>query len=317
MSIIENSTKENHPLNAFLLHSILESKSLAQRDYLWTTYINGLASKEERLFQIVAYFDEGNLLNGLSKSNTELLLVLFVWLLTSSNRILRDKASKASVELLKRNFSLCKPLLQRFEKVNDPYVLQRLFGIVFGACVKRSEPAVDTYRELAEYVYNFVFNQEVIYPDILLRDYARLILERWIYEAPTDYDFIDVTKIRPPYQSHQIPHVEKQEYFNKETIHSGFNSVDFSMRINHSGCPGMYGDFGRYIFQAALEKFEAVDVVNMYHYAMQYIRDTLGYSDQLFSDYERLRVQRNYSRHENKKIERIGKKYQWIAFYNL
>ena len=98
------------------------------------------------------------MLDGLSQPNTELLLILFTWLLTSSNRILRDKASKASIELLKRNFSICKPLLQHFEKVNDPYVSQRLLGIVFGACVKRSESAMDTYRELAEYVYHSVFN---------------------------------------------------------------------------------------------------------------------------------------------------------------
>lgn len=315
--LIENSTKENHPLNAFFLHSILKNKSIAQRDYLWTTYINDLTNREERLFQLVTYFDEGNLLNGLSEHNTELLLILFAWLLTSSNRLLRDKASKASIELLKRNFSLCKPLLQRFEKINDPYVTQRLFGIVFGACVKRSEFAMDTYRELAEYVYNLVFNQETVYPDILMRDYARLILERWIYEFPADCDFIDAAKIRPPYRSNEIPHVERQEYYNKENAHSGFNSIDFSMRINHSECPGMYGDFGRYIFQAALEKFETVNIVNLYHYAMQYIRDTLGYSDQLFGDYDRFRVQRNYNRHQNKKIERIGKKYQWIAFYNI
>ena len=315
--LIENSTKENHPLNALFLHSILENKPIAQRDYLWTTYINDLANREERLFQLVTYFDEGNLLNGLSEPNTELLLILFTWLLTSSNRRLRDKASKASIELLKKNFSLCKPLLQRFEKVNDPYVIQRLLGNVFGACVKRSEIAIDTYRELAEYVYNLVFNQETVYPDVLMRDYARLILERWMYESPTDWGFIDAAKIRPPYRSTEIPHVEKQEYYNKENAHSGFNSIDFSMRINHPECPGTYGDFGRYTFQAALERFESVDVVNLYHYAMQYIRDTLGYSDQLFGDYDRFRVQRNYSRHQNKKIERIGKKYQWITFYNI
>ena len=315
--LIENSTKENHPLNALFLHSILENMSIAYRDYLWTTYINHLAHGEERLFQLITYFDKGNLLNGLSKTNTELLLVLFTWLLTSSNRILRDKASKASIELLKRNFFLCKPLLQHFKKVNDPYVLQRLFGIVFGACVKRTESAMDMYRELTEYVYNSVFNQESVYPDILLRDYARLILERWMFEAPDNCDFIDVAIMRPPYHSHQIPYVEKQEYYNNDAIYSGFNSVDRSMRINHSECPGMYGDFGRYTFQSALDSFEAVDVVNLYHYAMQYIRDTLGYSDQLFGDYDRFMVQRPYSRHENKKTERIGKKYQWIAFYNI
>lgn len=315
--LIENSTKENHPLNAFFLHDILQNKSLAQRDYLWTIYINGLAHEEERLFQIVTYFDEGKLLNRLSENSTELLLILFSWLLTSSNRLLRDKASKAAIELLKRNFALSKSLLERFEKVNDPYVRQRLYGIVFGACVKRSEPSIDEYRKLAEYVYHAVFKQDRVYPDILLRDYARLILERLIHEAPDDCNFLDVAKIRPPYRSEEIPHVEEQKYYNEKEVHSGFNSVDFSMRINHPGCPGMYGDFGRYVFQAALESFESTDVVNLYHYAMQYIRDTLGYSDQLFSEYERIRTVRNYSRHENKKIERIGKKYQWIALYNI
>lgn len=50
---IENSTKENHPLNAMLLHDILMNKSLAHRDYLWTTFINGLAHEEERLYQLM------------------------------------------------------------------------------------------------------------------------------------------------------------------------------------------------------------------------------------------------------------------------
>ena len=75
--LIENSIKENHPLNAFLLHKILENKTLAQRDYLWTTYINGLADDEERLFQLIIYFEKGNSLNGLTTLNAELLLILF------------------------------------------------------------------------------------------------------------------------------------------------------------------------------------------------------------------------------------------------
>lgn len=314
---IENSTKENHPLNAMLLHDILMNKSLAHRDYLWTTFINGLAHEEERLYQLITYFDEGHTLNGLSQLNIELLLILFTWLLTSSNRFLRDKASKAAIELLKNNFSLCQPLLQRFENVNDPYIIQRLLGIVFGACVKRSTPAMEIYRKLAEYVYNIVFNQEIVYPDILLRDYARLILERWIYEAPSDCDFIDRAKITPPYHSPEIPVAEAQEYFTKKFEHSGFNRIASSMNINHAGCPGMYGDFGRYTFQSALEKFDAINIVNLYHYAMQYIRDTLGYSDELFGDYDTSGIRHSYSRHENKKTERIGKKYQWIAFYNI
>lgn len=86
----------------------------------------------------------------------------------------------------------------------------------------------------------------------------------------------------------------------------------FRWNINHPDTPGMYGDFGRYTFQSALSSFEKVDIVNLYHYAMQFIRDKLGYTDELFGPYDSMH--RGYSRHDSKKIERIGKKYQWITF---
>lgn len=314
--LIENSTKENHPLNANFLHMILMNKTLANRDSLWTTYINDLANERERLFQLITYFDEGNLLNGLSVSNVELILILISWLLTSSNRFLRDKASKAAIELLKNYFILCKPLLQHFEDVNDPYVIQRLYGIVFGACVKRLKVQKNIYRELAEYVYAQIFNKEYVYPDILLRDYARLILERWLFENTNESQFIDPSIINPPYNSMVIPVVEKQEYYQSDTKNHGFNRIDMSMRINHSNCPGLYGDFGRYTFQSALENFNNIDIVNLYHYAMQYIRDDLGYNESLGNHDDYLGYY-SYNRHETRKIERIGKKYQWIAFYNI
>lgn len=315
--LIENSTKEHHALNALFLHTTLIDRSLAERDFLWTRYINHLANNEERLFQLIEYFDEGNLLDGLSDSNTELLLILLTWLLTASNRYMRDKASKAAIEILKHKFELCKPMLQCFENVNDPYVLQRLYGIVFGACVKRVEPQIAVYKELVEYVYAHVFDQELVCSDILLRDYARLILERWKYEQPEDSRSVNMEKATPPYRSIEIPTVERQEYYKEGAQNSGFNRIDWSMKINHSECPGMYGDFGRYTFQSALQDFVDVDIVNLYHYAMQYIRDDLGYRDELLGEYDCSLGWRSYSRHDTKKTERIGKKYQWIAFYNI
>lgn len=314
--MIENSAKEHHPLNALFLHNILMNKTLAHRDNLWTTFINLLADDENRIFQLIAYFDEGHLLDGLSTANTELILILLTWLLTSSNRFLRDKASKAAVELLKWHFKLCKRLLMRFENVNDPYVLQRLYGIVFGACVKRTEGQQETFKELAEYVYTHIFDKEYVYPDVLLRDYARLIVERWLCENPDDSNCILADRIKPPYKSEAIPIVEKQMYKDDESLGGGFSRIYFSMQINHADCPGMYGDFGRYTFQSALEHFDGVDIVNLYHYAMQFIRDVLGY-DGILSDYDRSPGYYYYSRQETKKIERIGKKYQWIVLYNI
>lgn len=314
--LIENSTKETHPLNAFFLHDILIKKTLSQRDSLWTTYINGLSYDEERIYQLINHFNSGNILDGLSNSNTELLLVLFGWLLTSSNRLLRDKASKAMIELLKRNFALCEKTLRKFEDVNDPYVFQRLYGIIFGACVKRTSEHKELFRCLVIYVYQKVFDQEYIYPDILLRDYARLIIERWIYEYPNDCKFFDSSKIIPPYKSAVIPVVEKQHYYDDSHTKTGFNNIVSSMTIDHSDVKGIYGDFGRYIFQAAFRAFEDVDIVNLYHYAMQRIRDELKYNMDL-DRYDSSYFHYQHYRHDTKKIERIGKKYQWITLYNI
>lgn len=314
--LIENSTKEHHPLNAYFLHQILLNRTMVDRDKLWTTFINYLAYEEERIFQLIVYFDEGHILDGLSTANTELLLILFTWLLTSSNRFLRDKASKASIELLKRNVGLSVPLLKRFETVNDPYVLQRLYGIVFGACMKRTESCSAEFKELAEYVYSHIFDKEIVYPDVLLRDYARLIVERWRYEYPEESSCISIERITPPYRSEDIPVVEKQRYVDEGYSPSGFRRIHSSMQINHAECPGLYGDFGRYIFQTVLESFEGIDIGNLYHYAMQFIRDELGYSESL-SEYDITPHYHRYSRNDTRKVERIGKKYQWIALYNI
>lgn len=314
--LIENSSKENHPLNSLFLHNILINRTISNRDALWTTYINGLYNEDERLYQLINYFDEGKELDGLSSYNTELILILFAWLLTSSNRFLRDKASKAMIELLKRNFSLCEKILKLFETVSDPYVLQRLYGIVFGACVKRTETHKEIYRSLVKYIYCEIFDKEYVYPDILLRDYARLIIERWKYECPDECDFFDQSKVSPPYKSIEIPIVEKQEYYDDTHKNMGFNSIVSSMMIDHSEVESMYGDFGRYVFQSALGRFKDVDIVNLYHYAMQSIRDELNYNDAL-DNYDSSYVHYGYYRHDTKKIERIGKKYEWITLYNI
>lgn len=315
--LIENASKEHHPLNALFLHDILIDKELSARDAIWTTCINDMTTDEERLFQLVLHFDEGNTLDGLSKENTELLLILFVWLFTSSNRFLRDKSSKAAIELLKLNFDLCLPLLKRFEEVNDPYVIQRLYGVIFGTCTKCQDLEYGIYDELVKYVYENIFMQEKVYPDILLRDYAKLIVEKFVFDYPEKSGFINRENIIPPYKSDPIPIVEKKEYYVKNATYQGYNSIALSMIMNIPDKPGMYGDFGRYVFQSALNNFEGVDLANTYHYAMQFIRDTLGYSDDVLGWYDDRQRYVYLSRSQNKKKERIGKKYQWIAMYNI
>lgn len=314
---VENSMKENHPLNADTLHRLLLKWQIAHRDYMWTVFINNRASEEERLYQLLDYFENGNTFSSISLKSAELFLTLIVWLFTASNRHLRDKATKVAVELLKRQFSLCKTLLEKFASVDDPYVIERLYCAIYGACLKRTEGDMETYTDLVQHIYENFFHSELVYPDVLARDYARSIIERWLYENDGNCGQIDIAQIRPPYRSEPIPTVEAQEYSSYSDYESGMLLIDHSMRVNAGKCPGMYGDFGRYTFQSALEYFEKVDIVNLYHYAMQYIRDTLGYTDDYFGKEDRFYYSFGPYNRQRAVQERIGKKYQWIAFHHI
>lgn len=312
--LIENSLKIDSDLNSNFLHNVLFKQNLNERDIIWTIYINQLAYDEDRLYQIIRYIESGKSIESLNIEDKKHLITLLTWLFTSSNRNLRDKASKALIEVLKNSYDLCLYTLERFEGVNDPYVIQRLYGCVFGACTKNMDSNKQEFKKLAEYVYSSIFNKENVYPDILLRDYARLIIEKYLSINKNGETSIDKKRIHPPYNSEKIPIVPEKEYYDEELlIDNGLNRIDFSMRPDIKGLG--YGDFGRYVFQAALNYFNDVDILNLYHYAMQYIIEELGYSNELFGAYD-YNIGYN-DRHDTKKLERIGKKYQWIAFYNI
>lgn len=307
--LIGNSVKVSHPFNADYLHRFLLSYKLNKRDYIWTIYINQLTRDDtDRMVQLIQMYNRGEKLESVNEKQIELLLTLFGWVLSSSNRWLRDYTSKAMIEILKEHFQLCQIILDKFKNVNDPYIIQRLYGIVFGVCCKRLDDR--DFQVLAEYVYHTVFEQEKVYPDILLRDYARLIIERFLYENPEYNGIIERERIIPPYNSDIIPEIEDQHYLEKD--YSG--AMFWLMQSMHFEGMGMYGDFGRYVFQNALHSFD-VDDKKMFNYAVYYILKELGFSEEYFGEHDQHCG--SYDRHQSIKIERIGKKYQWITMYNM
>lgn len=309
---IINSLKKASCFNADGLHNVLNKYSLNQRDNIWTTYINGMnCHSKHRLVQVIQMYNEGRGLEFTDSGQVELLLTLFGWMLTSSNRWLRDTTSKAMVEILKENFVMAERLLRKFQCVNDPYVVQRMFGVVWGACVKKRHTYTKIFKSLAKYVYEKIFSAKIVYPDIILRDYARLIIERYIYENPNDNSF-DILVIMPPYVSDPIPQIEDQGYLQKN-YGKGLSHLIASMRFQSSG---WYGDFGRYVYESALNYFD-IDHSLVFNYSVFYIINHLGYKDELFGEYDSYLEGLNYDRHNTRKVERIGKKYQWITMHHV
>jgi len=77
---------------------------------------------------------------------------------------------------------------------------------------------------------------------------------------------------------------------------------------------GGYGDFGRYTFQSILYDWKNFDPNDLSNYACKLIFEKYGYDVEKHGEFDRHASSGN--RHRNKK-ERIGKKYQWIALYEI
>lgn len=311
----------DHPLNFSFWSDLLKGLSLPERDYIWTIYINnqfGEYSFAKRLIDW-AWSDADK--SQISNGEMFLLAQALAWFLASSNRFLRDSTTKALISLLKDRMSVLKELLVHFEKINDPYIYERLYAVAYGCGIRCKD--IEALKELCLYIYNTVFNVDFVYPDVLLRDYARETVEYALYcgvELP-----IDVDKIRPPYISKwvkEFPSNEEIKNYEFDYKAEGFkdyfwaqNEIIHSMQPEHSKIY-MYGDFGRYVFQSAFSNWRDVDPQELSNRVVRRIFE-LGYDVEKFGQYDRDITRYGPIDRRGGKVERIGKKYQWIAFYEL
>ncbi len=313
ISCLENDSFNN----VFLLSDYLFSLSLAERDSKWTIYINDSFEN----YNGVYYLIENIKIEYINESNKKAYLYLLTWFLASSNRRLRDYSSKILVQLLKNDLSSVILLLNDFNSVNDPYVLSRLYGCSYGALLLSEDVPTDLYIHLTEVVYENIFNQDIIYPDILLRDYALNIIQ-YSFKLGIKLSF-EISNLMPPYKKSPINDVSEKllesEYpeYSEELGHLGTQDIKWSMTPEYNVgnfAKGMYGDFGRYTFQSSLRNFKiGKDFSKIFKYAYQHIID-LGYDNKLFTDYD-IKIGTGRGRRGN--IERIGKKYQWITMYHV
>ena len=321
-TVLQVSPNPRHFFNGDRLHANLMRRSLCQRDAWWTIYINQNYREQTAIKRLVDWAFTSHDRSFCSDESCRLIGITMSWFLTSSNRPLRDKTTKALVCLFQERIEALIEVLRAFEEVNDPYVYERLFAVAYGCALRTSRKNI--LPQLCRYVFDTIFAKKLVYPHILLRDYARNTIEYTVSMGlETD---IDLTQIRPPYRSEwyqTIPTLEeidraykhdyrvsdfKDEYWAQENI------LD-SMTTEYGRGTGRYGDFGRYTFQAAVDNWqEQFDPQELSNIATLRVFE-LGYDVELHGYYDRNKRE-VVDRHSHV-VERIGKKYQWLAFHEL
>lgn len=294
--------------------------SMTDRDAMWTTYLH---DKDEEISAMQRLVDWA-LLNDdkryLSDQSRLLAAKAIAWLSTSTNIRFRDNATKALACLLQNKIIIIRDLLLDFDNVNDPYVYERILAAAYGAVLNSEN--LNGLGELSEHIFNTIFQQDEVYPNILIRDYARNIIEYAIYKNV--FTLENSKSIRPPYKSHfpdSFPNneeIDTYEYDYKlqdSKNYWGQNAILSSMVTEYGRGIGSYGDFGRYTFQSNLHSWEyKFDTNDLSNYACRLIFEKYGYDVKQHGDFDNCASQGD--RHTNKK-ERIGKKYQWLALYEV
>lgn len=107
----------------------------------------------------------------------ELACIPLCWLMSSPNRYMRDWVTKALVQLLRGHLDVMLRLLERFWSVDDPYVVQRVIAIAYGAVLRSTRRQATTAGALVARVAELVFTPPVRADELLL-DAAQGIV-RW------------------------------------------------------------------------------------------------------------------------------------------
>jgi len=307
----------HHPLNASLWSKRLKALPMPERDISWTEYVRENVEQFEKTlvrFEAACQSDE-----PLSKMEARLCLLAehIMWLLTSTVRPLRDKATRALYWYGRRFPEQFFDLVLSSLEINDPYVPERMLAATYGVAMARQYDFRDpSFAEIILPIYGRKLYEAMFKPNapyatthILARDYARRTIGIALIHHPDLLTEEERKRIMPPFTDGGIREWGESEDRNESEYQEGNAPIQMDF--------GNY-TLGRLVKDRANYDFEHKEYRRARANIFWRIYD-LGYSLNTFGEIDKWIVRGNwqYGRAARGKTDRYGKKYSWIAFYEL
>ncbi len=239
------ATLPDHPLNATFLDRRLRQDSMPERDAWWSIYLHHAWGNHSSANRLISWASSVTPNTTLDDETVDLCSITLSWMLSTSNRFLRDHATQALVNLLTGRLDAVVRLVERFADIDDAYIAERIYAVAYGTAMRSHQP--EQVGVLAQYVYDFVFASGEPPVHILLRDYARGIVERAI-RLGAKIDIV-AERIRPPYGSQwpSIPNEDDIKPFLPDWSRGSHDSGDTQWARNRIGSSVMSDDFAHYV----------------------------------------------------------------------
>lgn len=303
--LLSNACIPGHTWNADFLSNLLFSGTLADRDSLWSLFLrNYLSAPFSHVVKIINWALNVDIANA-DKELFRLAAVTLTWLLTPSSRRVRDRATKSLVNLMVGDLSLFPYLLDQFRAINDLYVMERLLTAGYGAiCL---DPSDERIKTSAKSVFDVIFGSVEPPVHLSVRNWSRLIIEQAVKRKLVPNDF-NLDQISPPFGSAPPEFNINQKEMKEIAELAGGEAI-----ANSCTC----GDFYYYEIKSAVCHFSQIqdpETAGLWVARRAY---QLGWTKQLIDRNNNENDKKANSNEERPIIERIGKKYQWIALEEL
>jgi hypothetical protein len=311
--LVSLATRVGHPYSAERLYRFIHSQEMPDRDLFWSEFLRG-TYRDSAVSRLIEWIDatEGSPRDGAVVGNCITLLSL---ILTTTRRALRDRATRALYLLgLERPRSLFDHTVMSLD-FNDPYVPERMLAASYGVAMSmwadpdgaRVRSALPAFaRELVRCMFLPRGRKRTAH--VLMQEYAlgiidlaRRVAPRCVPKLQLSYLSRPLTAVRSPFPPPgRIDETEAEGA--KSAIHMDFENYTLGRLV-----PGR----GNYDFQH--EGYRAVRKQVLWR-----IGD-LGYSEERFRavDVEIPRAGERRPDLDPSRVDRYGKKYSWIAFFEM
>jgi len=310
----------DHPLNFNFWSDLLKELSITERDLSWSEYIRKNHSwyGNSHFANFIRNFEGACKNKEKLSGRVHIAAKKVMWILTTNIRKLRDEATRALYYYARRYPKEFLELLKYSLRVNDPYVPERILAVSYGLAMARQNDFKDnSYQKkwlpkCGRFLFDSIFSKNAKYTNthFLARDYAKRTIDMALLHHP---DLLkDTEKQQIIYPLKNYPHRAWGE------------SEDRDRGVYRDGNAPIQMDFENYTIGRLIKNRRNYDSEhNEYKKVLSGIYwriYDLGYSLAKFGEIDKqiARKKWNYSRHDNTgKTDRYGKKYSWIAFYEM
>ena len=288
---------------------------------MWSEHIRRQYSWYEKSYfaELVKDFDEACKTETELSNGIHIAAKLIMWVLTTTIRKLRDEATRALYFYGRRYPQKLLKLLEYSLEIDDPYVSERMLAAAYGIAMARQNDYNDfAYRDTwlpkyGRFLYDSFFDEKAKYPTthILARDYAKRTIDISLLHYPDLLNKEEQKRIN--YLLENFSHKEWGRSQDKDRDKYRDGNAPIQMDFENYTIGGLVR--GRQNYDMNHEEYKKV--LSQIYWRIY----GLGYSLEKFGQVDKqiVSAQRDYFYRQGNvgKIDRYGKKYSWIAFYEM